>query len=56
MHLINETKTRVAVIGNFGVSVPIVAITLEELIGFSVKRFISIKMAGTLQKTSESEN
>lgn len=50
MYLLDETKRKIAVLGNFGIGAPIAAILLEELIAFGVKRFISIGMAGTLQK------
>ncbi|MFC2070803.1 nucleoside phosphorylase [Chloroflexota bacterium] len=50
MHLLNETDNRVGIIGNFGFGAPIVVTVLEELIAFGVKRFISIGLAGTLQK------
>ncbi len=50
MHLLDETKGRVAVIGKFGIGAPVAVVLLEELIAFGVKRFISIGTAGTLQK------
>jgi uridine phosphorylase len=50
IYLLNETNNNVGIIGNFGFGAPIVATILEELIAFGVNRFISIGMAGTLQK------
>jgi len=50
MYLINETKNKIAIIGNFGIGAPVVAAILEELIALGVKKFISIGTAGTLQK------
>src|SRR3989344_8048028 len=49
-YLLNESKGRIAVVGNFGIGAPVVATLLEELIAFGVKKFISIGTAGTLQK------
>ena len=49
-YLLNESKGRIAVVGNFGIGAPVVATLLEELIAFGVKNFISIGTAGTLQK------
>ncbi|MGC8940757.1 MAG: nucleoside phosphorylase [Candidatus Nanoarchaeia archaeon] len=50
MYLLNETNGKVAIIGKFGIGAPVAVILLEELIAFGVKKFISIGMAGTLQK------
>lgn len=50
LYLINETKNKIGIIGGFGVGSPVASIVLEELIGFGVKKFISIGYAGTLQK------
>lgn len=50
MHLLGETKNKVAVIGKFGIGAPVVVTLLEELIAFGTKKFISIGTAGTLQK------
>lgn len=50
MHLLDETGGEVAIAGNFGIGAPAVAVILEELIAFGVKRFISIGTAGALQK------
>ncbi|MFC1900741.1 nucleoside phosphorylase [Chloroflexota bacterium] len=50
MHLLNETENRVGISGNFGFGAPVVITVLEELIAFGIKKFISIGLAGTLQK------
>lgn len=50
MYLLDETGGKVAVAGNFGIGAPAAAVLLEELIGFGVKRFISVGTAGALQK------
>ncbi len=50
MYLLDETGGEVAISGNFGIGSPVAVATLEELIAFGVKRFISIGTAGTLQK------
>lgn len=50
MYLLNETNRKIAVIGKFGIGAPAVVTLLEELIAFGVKKFISVGVAGTLQK------
>ena len=50
MYLLNETENKVGIIGNFGFGAPVAVTVLEELIASGVKRFISIGLAGTLQK------
>lgn len=50
IHLFNETDNRVGIIGNFGMGAPIATALVEELIALGVKSFVSIGMAGTLQK------
>ncbi len=50
MYLLNETNGKVAIIGKFGIGSPVVVALLEELIVFGIKKFISIGIAGTLQK------
>jgi len=42
-------KNKVAVIGNFGLGAPTVAIIIEEFISIGIKKFISIGTAGSLQ-------
>jgi uridine phosphorylase len=49
-YLLDETKGKIGVVGNFGVGAPIIGALLEELIAFGVKKFISVGTAGTLQK------
>jgi len=51
MYLFGETGNTVGILGNFGIGAPIVVTIVEELIALGVKRFISIGMAGTLQKS-----
>jgi len=50
MHLLDETDGRVAVTSVYGIGGPCAVTTLEEKIGFGIKKFISIGSAGTLQK------
>jgi len=50
MYLLDKTNGKIAVVGNFGIGAPVAASVLEELIAFGVKKFISIGIAGTLQK------
>jgi uridine phosphorylase len=50
IHLFNETDNRVGIIGNFGIGAPMVIAIVEELIALGAKSFVSIGMAGTLQK------
>ena len=50
MHLLSDTNNKIAVMGNFGIGAPVAVVHLEELIAFGVKNFVSIGMAGTLQK------
>jgi len=50
MFLLDETKGKIAVVTKFGIGAPIVAMLIEQLVAFGVKRFISVGTAGTLQK------
>lgn len=50
LYLLTRTKSRVAIVGGFGIGAPIVVTLLEELIALGVKKFITIGTAGTLQK------
>ena len=50
MLLLNETGGRVGIVGNFGFGAPVTTTVLEELIAFGIDKFISIGLAGTLQK------
>ncbi len=50
MILFKKDGKEIAVLGNFGIGAPVAVATLEELIAFGVKKFISIGMAGSLQK------
>jgi uridine phosphorylase len=45
---LNEFENRYAIMGNFGIGAPAAVITLEELIAWGVKKFISIGTAGAL--------
>ncbi|MFA6461497.1 MAG: nucleoside phosphorylase [Candidatus Woesearchaeota archaeon] len=49
-YLIKDTNYKIGIIGDFGVGSPVASVVLEEMIGFGVKRFISLGYAGTLQK------
>jgi len=49
-YLLKETDNQIGVLGNFGFGAPVVVILLEELIAFGVKEFLSIGIAGSLQK------
>ncbi|WP_287583568.1 nucleoside phosphorylase [Candidatus Borrarchaeum sp.] len=49
-YLLKETDNRIGVLGNFGWGAPVVVILLEQLIAFGVKEFISVGIAGSLQK------
>ena len=50
LYLLKETENRIGVLGNFGFGAPMVVILLEQLIAFGVKEFLSIGIAGSLQK------
>ncbi len=50
LHFLKETKNKLAIVGKFGIGSPVAAITLEELIAFGVKKFITVGTAGTLSK------
>ncbi len=49
-YLLKETKNQIGVLGNFGFGAPMVVILLEQLIAFGVKEFLSVGIAGSLQK------
>jgi uridine phosphorylase len=49
-YLFDEAKGNIGIIGNFGFGAPIVSTIMEELIALGVKRFLSIGVAGSLQK------
>lgn len=50
MYLLDETAGKVAVAGKFGIGAPAVIATLEDKIAFGINNFISIGVAGSLQK------
>jgi uridine phosphorylase len=50
LSLVNQTKGRVAILGNFGIGAPMAVIRMEEFAALGVKKFITIGTAGTLQK------
>lgn len=50
MYLLSETKDQVALIGKLAKGAPAVVTILEQLIALGIKRFISIGIAGALQK------
>jgi uridine phosphorylase len=49
-YLLEETEDQIGVLGNFGFGAPVVVILMEELIAFGVKEFLSVGIAGSLQK------
>ena len=49
-YLLEETENQIGVLGNFGFGAPVVVILIEELIAFGVKEFLSVGIAGSLQK------
>ncbi len=49
-YLLKETEDQIGVLGNFGFGAPVVVILMEELIAFGVKKFLSVGIAGSLQK------
>jgi len=49
-YLLKETNNKIGIMGNFGIGAPIVVTVMEELIDFGVKKFVSIGVAGSLQK------
>lgn len=50
MYLLTETNDQVAIIGGLSKGAPGIVMVMEQLIALGVKRFISIGIAGTLQK------
>jgi uridine phosphorylase len=50
MYLLEDTQSRIGVIGKFGISAPIAVVVVEELVAMGVKRFVSIEVAGSLQR------
>jgi len=50
MYLLHDTGNKVAAIGNFGLGASAAVYILEDLIAYGVKKFVSIGIAGTLQK------
>jgi uridine phosphorylase len=49
LHLLMETRGRIAVASHFGIGAPVVAALTEELAAFGVRRFIALGLAGGLQ-------
>ena len=49
VHLLEETRGRVGVLGGFGIGAPAAVTLLEEFIALGVPRFLSIGTAGALQ-------
>jgi uridine phosphorylase len=49
-YLLKETENRIGVLGNFGFGAPMVTILLEQFIAYGVKEFLSVGIAGSLQK------
>ncbi|MFX0114018.1 MAG: nucleoside phosphorylase [Candidatus Hodarchaeota archaeon] len=52
-YLLEDTNHEIAVIANFGIGAPIIAILVEELAVFGVKAFLSIGVAGSLQESAQ---
>jgi uridine phosphorylase len=50
MHVLRETRDRVAILGDFGIGAPGAVIHLEEFIEWGVRAFVSVGTAGGLQK------
>lgn len=48
-YILEDSKEKIGITGNFGVGAPIAAILIEELAAFGVKNFISVGTAGALQ-------
>lgn len=49
LYLLNRTKRRVGVFGNFGIGSPVVASLAEELVAWGTKRLVILSLAGGLQ-------
>ena len=49
LHVLKTKRNSIGVLHSLGPGAPIVAATVEELIAFGVKQFISIGLAGSLQ-------
>jgi uridine phosphorylase len=49
-YILEDTDGKVGICGNFGIGAPIAASLLEELNAFGIKYFISVGIAGSLQK------
>jgi len=49
LHLLNETRGRVGILGSFGIGAPAAAAYLDELIALGVRKFITVGSAGSLQ-------
>ena len=49
LYLLNKSRGRVAVMGNFGIGSPVVASLAEELIAWGARRLILLSLAGGLQ-------
>jgi uridine phosphorylase len=50
-YLLGKSDGRIGIVGNFGVGAPVVAVLVEDLAAYGVKRFISIGIAGSVQET-----
>ncbi len=49
-YILKDTDSKVGICGNFGIGAPISATLLEQLTAFGIKNFISVGIAGSLQK------
>lgn len=50
LHLFNEYDRKIGIMGNFGIGAPVAVAVLEELITLGIQKFVSLGVAGTLQK------
>jgi uridine phosphorylase len=53
LYLLKQTGSRVGVCGNFGIGAPAATSMLEMYIAWGVHRFLSIGMAGSLQRSAQ---
>lgn len=49
LYLLNKSKGRIGVLGNFGIGAPVAASMAEEMIAWGVKHLVLLSLAGGLQ-------
>jgi uridine phosphorylase len=49
LYLLNRTKGKIGVMGNFGIGAPVVANLAEEMIAWGTKQLVILSLAGSLQ-------